>query len=424
MKFLCKRSQLRGKVEIPGSKSHTVRAVAIAAMASGESVVEMPLVSADTLSAMHAATMLGAEVDMHPGEWRVCGCAGKPVLRADVIDVGNSGTTLRVVMGMACHLEKGHVVLTGDEQIQRRPSGPLANALNDLGARVVSLGDNGCAPFTVSGPLVGGQTTVEGRTSQYVTSLLLACPLAGRDSMINVPLLNEQAYVQMTLDWLKLQKIRVENEAMRRFHVEGGQRFTAFRRRMPADFSTATFFLGAGALANNQITCLGLDMADSQADKAVIDYLQAMGARVDIAENRVDVCADQLQGIEIDMNETPDALPMMAVLGCFADGETRLRNVAHARIKETDRIAVMCGELRKMGADVEELPDGLIVRQSNLHGTTVDGHRDHRVVMALALAGMHCDGETVVGTAEAAAVTFPDFAKLMTSLNGRIRPIE
>ena len=424
MKFVCHKSRLQGDVPIPGSKSHTIRAVAIAAMASGESLVDAPLVSADTLSALSAIKALGAAAEMHPDQWCIRGTAGQFVPRQREIDVGNSGTTLRVAMGLASLLREGTVTLTGDEQIQRRPAGPLAQALNDLGAKTVSLKGNDCAPFSVTGTLRGGRTAIEARTSQYVTSLLLACPLAENDTQLELITLNERPYVQMTLDWLRSRQIQVEHDDMRSFSIPGQQAYSAFRRRIPADFSSATFFLGAGALGENQVTSRGLDMSDSQADKAVVAYLREMGAQVDLDGDSITVTAHRLQGVELDLNATPDALPVMAVVGCFAAGETRLRNVAHARIKETDRIAVMCRELRRMGATVEELPDGLVVRESRLRGAPLDGHGDHRVVMALALAGMCCDGETTVTTAEAAGVTFPNFAELITSLGGQISQID
>jgi len=424
MHFICHPSLgLRGTVAIAGSKSHTIRALMIAALADGQSCLHAPLISADAQAAVRAIQALGATVTMHDCFWQVHGRGIPRVNSAMTIDVANSGTTLNLLMGIAALTQGSQLRLTGDAQIQRRPSAALAQALVELGARVKAERNNGCAPFLIEGPLVGGRTTMHCQSSQYLSSLLLACPLAKNDSVIDVPLLNEKPYVQMTLDWLTAQQIEFDaNADLSHFRLRGNQQYKPFERRIPADFSTATFFLGAAALANNDITCTGLDMNDTQADKKVVSYLQQMGADVQIDASGIRIGGGKLHGVELDMNETPDALPVMAVLACFADSTTVLFNVEHARIKETDRIAVMAAELRKMGAVIDERPDGLIIQPSCLHAATVDGHDDHRVVMALALAAMHAEsGPTTITTAESAAVTVPDFVERMQMLGGNIQ---
>jgi len=421
MNLVCTDSPLRGEVRIPGSKSHTIRAVAIAALAGGESRIRAPLDSGDARAAVAAYRALGAETETRPDEWRVQGTGGRLRPPDAVIDVANSGTTLRIALGSAALLRNGTAVLTGDEQIRRRPAGPLATSLNDLGARVESVHGNGMAPFVVSGRLRGGETSIEAVTSQYLSSLLINTPLADGDSVIHVPVLNEQPYVEMTLGWLERQGIALEREDLREFRVPGGQEYRPVDRAIPADFSSATFFLGAGALDDNEIVLLGLDPSDVQGDRAVVDYVHQMGAQVEVTPEQIRVRGRELVGGEFDLNATPDALPMLAVLGCFARGETRLLNVPQARIKETDRIAVMAQELSRLGARVRELEDGLIVECSELHAAEVDGHGDHRVVMALAVAGCAIAGTTVVHNAEAMAVTYPGFAEDMIALGANLQ---
>ncbi|MGD0111384.1 MAG: 3-phosphoshikimate 1-carboxyvinyltransferase [Armatimonadota bacterium] len=420
MKFVCRQSKLRGEVRIPGSKSHTIRAVAIASLAGGESHIREPLVSNDTLAAVDAYRALGADIEVHDGRWAVHGTGGDIRAPENVIDVRNSGVTLRTALGTCALLREGMAVLTGDEQIRRRPAGPLARSLNDLGASVRSTRGAGSAPFVVEGRLRGGETSIEGATSQYVTGLLINAPLADGESQIHVTKLNEAPYVGMTVDWLQRQGISLEQQDLREFRVPGGQGYTPVDRAIPADFSSATFFLCAGALPDSEIVVLGLDLTDTQGDKAVVDYVAEMGAQVRSRGNWIGVEAKQLVGCEIDLNATPDALPMLAVLGCFARGTTRLVNVPQARIKESDRISAMARELRKLGARVEELEDGIVVHESPLQGAEVDGHGDHRVVMALAVAGCAIPGETVVRGAEAAAVTFPEFAECMQKVGAKL----
>lgn len=419
MKLLSKKSTLIGEVSIPGSKSHTIRAVAVASLADGKSCIRRPLLSSDTLSAVECYRSLGAEIDASdPEKWLITGTSGRISNNNQTIDVGNSGTTLRLALGSAAlGSPGGAVTFTGDKQIRTRLLGALAESLNDLGAKVTSLKNNGCAPVIVTGQLKGGRTSIECFTSQYLSSLLMACPLAQGDTEIDVTLLNEPDYVRITLDWLDKQNIRYQNNDFKTFYISGRQRYTAFDEAVCADFSSATFFLCAAALCGRNVLVRGLDFSDSQPDKAVADYLKAMGADLTQEPEGIRIRAAALKGVEIDMNRTPDALPAMAVTAVFAEGVTRLVNVPQARKKETDRIACMAAELKKLGADIEELPDGLVIRGGKtLSPAPVTGHDDHRIVMAMAVAGMAMSEPLEINTAEAMNVTFPEFVTLMKKL--------
>jgi len=426
MKLIVRKSQLKGSVSIPGSKSHTIRAVAIASLAGGQSLIHAPLDSSDTQAAVACYRALGAVIDTSNTKlWKVTGTNGRITPPKEIIDVGNSGTTLRVAMGSAALAPSGQTTtFTGDEQIQTRPVGPLIDSLNDLGAKCVSLKNNGKVPIEIAGKLAGGRTEIAASTSQYLSSLLLCAPLAGEDTHIDVTLLNEPGYVQMTLDWLDKQQIEYENQQMRKFRIRGNQSYRAFEDAVAADFSSATFFLCAAALAAEEVTLLGLDFSDSQPDKAVVDYLKAMGADIVPGPDFVTVKGGPLKGAELDMNETPDALPAMAVTAAFAEGTTRLLNVAQARSKETDRIKCMAEELKKIDVDVEELPDGLIIRGGKPRPAEMHGWADHRIVMALSLAGLCIDGECCIDTAEAISVTFPDYVELMQNISANIEVVK
>ena len=324
-------------------------------------------------------------------------------------------------MGTASLVE-GITVLTGDEQIVRRPVQPLIEALQGLGVKVFSTRNNGLPPVVVKGPLKGGKTRFRGIVSQYLSSLLIHCPLIERDSEIEVYDVHEKPYIQITMGWLDRQGIRYEvSDDFTHYKVYGGQSYHGQEVTIPGDFSSATFFLVAGAIVDSDITLLGLDMNDAQGDKRVVSYLKEMGARIDLEKKGIRVRGGSLKGVELDMADTPDALPAMAVAGCFARGKTIIRNVANARLKETDRIAVIAKELGRLGAKVEELPDGLIVHESSLKGCPVKGYGDHRVVMALAVAGLAIPGQTEVDRAEAVDVTVPNFVDLMQKLGGKIQ---
>jgi 3-phosphoshikimate 1-carboxyvinyltransferase len=420
MLLVVRQSKTGGKVRIPGSKSHTIRAVFMASLAGGTSEIIDPLISQDALSAVEVCRALGAAIEITPRQFTITGFNGNPQTPEDVVNVGNSGTTLRFAV-MTAALNEGYTVFTGDYQIRRRPLGPLISALNNIGALAFATRGNGMAPVVVKGRAKGGETDLDAVTSQFLSSILIHGPLLEQDTLVKVTRLNEAPYVEMTLWWLEKLGIKYENHDFQSFYIKGGQSYQPFGMVIPGDFSSATFFMVLAAISGGEFRLENLDMTDPQGDKAVLGILESMGAKVNVGTDYITIQGEKLVGREIDMNAIPDALPAMAVAGCFAEGETRLVNVPQARFKETDRIRVMCAELKKMGATISELPDGLVVKTSKLKGTRVSGHDDHRIVMALAIAGLNTEGETVIDTAEAANVTFPEFGELIRASGGNIR---
>ncbi len=412
-----KTTGLKGSLRIPASKSHTIRALLIGSFADSPSRIDFPLYSEDTRSCLKACRTLGAEIEETDRGWNIIKPVSRETAQSEAfIDTGNSGTTLYLITAMAALLDRT-VRFDGDDQIRSRSAANLLNALKDLGAGVTAS-ENGCAPYTIQGPMTGGETSVECPTSQYLSALLLSLPLLkeGQSSLVKVPLLMEKPYVEMTLRWMEEQGINLENRNFSEFLIPGGQRYKGFTRAIPSDFSSATFFLCAAAITGSSLTFEGLDMTDSQGDKAVIPMLEEMGCSYRVDGETLHFSGAPLKGTVLDLNDTPDALPALAAAACFASGETHITNVPQARMKETDRIAVMTEELRKMGADITELPDGMIIRPSKLKGASVKGHGDHRVVMALSIAALMAEGETTIDTAEAVDITFPGFFPLLESL--------
>jgi len=423
MKIKIKRSKLAGEIEVPGSKSHTIRAVAIAAMADGLSTIRAPLISGDTISSANAAEAFGAKIEKNGNVWKIKGTGGKIKECQEVIDLGNSGTSLRIFSGLAA-TSAHRISFDGDSSLRTRPMKPLLDALEALGVKTVS--SNGKCPISITGPLQGGKVEIEGKSSQFVTALLFACPLAEKDTEISVYKLNERPYVEITIDWMERQGIDFEYKPdLSLFKIKGRQKYKAFDSVIPADFSTATFPLVASAVTGGRIRIKNLDFSDRQGDKEVFAHLQKMGMEIIKENEHTDVFPlSNLKGLQMDLNNTPDALPALAVAGCFAEGRTALINVPQARIKETDRIACMTAELRKMGAEITELDDGMIIQGGRLKGTEVDSHDDHRIAMSLAIAGMGADGETIIKGAEAAAVTYPEFIEDFRKLGADIEVIE
>jgi 3-phosphoshikimate 1-carboxyvinyltransferase len=432
---------ISGTITIPSSKSQTIRALLIAAAAKGISRLINPLISQDTLSCLAFCKSIGAEIEEMDEYWEVTGITGTEKVQdlllkhtketPLVLDVGNSGTTLYLGAGFAASLGIP-VILTGDEQIRSRPVENLLNSLRDLGAEVsftipgsaiqppITKGSHGCPPVYIKGPLKGGITSISCPTSQYLSCLLLAAPAALGKSSIEVTLLNEAPYAEITMDWLDEQEIPYQHTDMYQFEFPGNSRYKSFEKLIPGDYSSASFFFCAAAISGSTLTIGGLIENDSQGDKAVLGWLEQMGCKIVWDGDAVSVTGPvpgSLKGIDIDLNSAPDALPILAVTGCFAKGTTRLLNVPQARIKETDRIEVMTAELIKLGADITELEDGMVIQGvGKLSGGVVAGHGDHRVIMSLAVAGLFTKTPLTITGAEAASVTFPTFFTLLEQI--------
>jgi len=335
-----------------------------------------------------------------------------------IINVGNSGTTLRFLTGI-CSLINGRSMLTGDSSVTKRPIIPLLSSLNNLGANCKF--EHKKSRVVVNGKLRGGITAINGLTSQFTSSLLFTTPLGVYDSIIQPMGLREKPYVDMTIFYLKEAGIDIDFESdYNQFFIPGNQEYRSSNITIPGDYSSAAFILAAASITNSKVTLRGLDINDSQADQKIIKILQDMGTKISQNKGSIIIDGSDLKGIEIDLSNNPDLLPILAVVGACAKGETILKNVEQARIKETDRIVAMRNELAKMGANIKELKDGLVIKQSKLVGNSVQGYNDHRVVMSLAVAGLVARGKTSINTAQSFKVTYPTFVDTLKKLNAKI----
>jgi len=405
-----RRSDLKGQVRAPPSKSHTHRAVFMAAMADGRSVISDPLLSADTMASCRAMRHMGAEVECGDSSITI---VGGLECRGGEIDVGNSGTTLRLLAGTAS-LFPCPTVIDGDESLRSRPMGPLLDCLDSMGARCTSRG--GKPPVTVEGPLTGRRASIRGDvSSQYISSLLMAGGLREGGMRVEVTgRLASRPYVDITVDLMRrFGSLVAETEGG--YEAEGGG-YAPCDYRVPGDFSSAAFPLVAGALCGD-VAVYGLDLEDLQGDKAILDILRAFGAEVEADGGRARSSASKLRGARVDMGDVPDLFPAVAVLAANAEGESRLHNARQLRFKESDRIATTVAMLRSMGADIEAAEDGCVVRGGRrLRGAKVETHGDHRIMMAAFVAGLSADGVTEIDAKGEHQVSYPMFLNQMRSI--------
>ena len=411
------RSHLSGEVFAPPSKSYTHRAILITSLGPGGSI-KRPLLSADTRATISASQAFGAEIDIDE-DVKIKGVADRPRTPEDVIDVLNSGTTLRFCSAVAALTEGA--VLTGDASIRSRPNGPLLSSLSDLGAQAFSIRNNGKAPLVVRGRMKGGTARLDGSvSSQFLSALLISAPLAEEETRIVIQgELKSRPYAEMTLDMLAEAGIRIE-PGEQEFLVPGNQSFGLKGYTIPGDFSSASYPMAAAAVTGSEVTVKGV-LPSRQGDSAIIDILRRMGAEVSWDREKGDlrVRGGELQAVDVDAGRTPDLVPTIAVLGALAKGKTTVFNAEHVRHKETDRLHAMAVELSRMGADIKERPDGLEITGGVLHGAKVHGHHDHRIVMALAVAGLVA-GDTEIDTAESVDVSYPGFFAQMKGLGAEM----
>jgi len=413
---------LRGQARAPPSKSYTHRAILAAGYGTG-ATVHGPLVSADTRATMRAVEAFGGSVEQDDGSLVVEGFEGGPAVPGSVVDCANSGTTMRLATATAA-LADGLTVLTGDDSLRSRPQGPLLRAVDQLGGRADSTRANGQAPLVVGGPMTGGTAAIPGDvSSQFVTALLMAG--AATDAGVDIALqteLRSAPYVDITLELLDDFGVTARQTG-RGFSVRGRQAYRAEEYTVPGDFSSLSYLLAAGALAGESVTVTGVQPS-AQGDQAIVDALDRMGGTVewDRGAGELSVSRSDLAGIEVSVADTPDLLPTLAVLGAAADGTTTITDCEHVRYKETDRVTAMAEALDRLGASVEEGTGRLLVHggASDLEGATVDGRRDHRVVMALSVAGLVAEGQTTVTGADHVDVSFPNFFDVLEGLGAEL----
>jgi len=406
---------LRGTIRPPGSKSLTNRAVLTAALARGRSTLVGALDSQDTRVMIDSLGRLGIAVVRDQHGLMVEGCGG--VLPADSAELWleNSGTSIRFLTAM-CAAGHGVYHLDGNARMRERPIGELVSALNALGADV-DCGENGCPPIRVHGRgLTGGSTRVSGEiSSQYLSALLMASALS--ESAVELQLegpLVSRPYVDMTLgvmsrfgvaaEWLGDDVIRVEPQS-----------YVATHYPIEPDASAASYFFAAAAITGGEVTVSGLSQDALQGDVAFVQALERMGCQADWSTDAITVRGGPLRGIDIDMNAISDTAQTLSVVAIFADGPTRIRNIAHVRHKETDRIVAVANELRRMGIAVDEAPDGLSIQPGRPEPAEIQTYDDHRMAMSFALIGLRVPG-IVIADPECTSKTYPDFFDDLTQL--------
>ena len=412
---------IHGSIRPPGSKSITNRALVCAALAEGISTLSGALDSEDTQVMIDSLHRLGIPVERQNDGSRlvVSGCGGQlPASETDLF-VGNSGTTIRFLTAMTT-LGRGTYRLDGVPRMHERPIADLLSALNQLGADVRSEAGTGCPPVVVhANGLPGGRATIRGDiSSQFLSGLLMAAPLAQNSvELIVEGDLVSKPYVTMTIGVMQEFGVHAHYSGLSRFLIAGQQHYHGCEYAIEPDASAASYFWGLAAVTGGEVTVEGLALRALQGDVEFVGCLEKMGCRILHDRRGITVAGPSasLRGIDVDMNAISDTAQTLAVVALFAEGPTTIRGVAHIRHKETDRIADLARELRKLGAGVEELSDGMRITPAPPHGAEIETYNDHRMAMSFALAGMKIPGVTIFNPG-CTAKTYPRFFEDLKAL--------
>ena len=397
--------RIEGTVNAPPSKSYTHRAFIMAFLAEGVSKIKDPLYSEDTLASLNSCQAFGSHVNQQNNYSEITGINGKPKTPENVLDIKNSGTTLRILTSVAS-LAEGYTVLTGDKSLRTRPMQDLIDALLPLGVSAFSTRNNGKPPIIIKGGFKGGKTYINGNvSSQYISSILMASPYA--ENSVDLKVKGDfisKPYVDMTLDLMEKFRVYVDYERTENsFHTVEG------------DYSSASYLIAAAAAIDSNLTIKNLVHNSKQGDKFILDIVKDMGCEVKVKNNEVKIVGQgSLKGIGVNLQNAPDLLPTVAALGAMADGKTKITGVEHARFKETDRIHTCAVELSKLGVSLNENKDGLTIK-GGVHGGVVKSHMDHRLAMAFYIIGLKV-GNIIIEDASVYNVSFPDFPNIMKKL--------
>ena len=413
------KSKLTGEIVCPPNKSYTHRAIFLASMVDGKSLIKNVLRSRDTNATIEACRSFGAEIQEGGTSLKIRGVS-KFANSSFMIDASNSGTTIRIAAAIAA-LRDAKTILTGDESLKKRPMGPLMAALESLGAKCSS--QDGKPPLTVTGRMAGGKVTIPGDiSSQFLTALLIAAPMTEKGVTLEVSTeLVSKPYLDATISTMKKFGVEVEvEEPYKRYRIEP-QDYKHATISIPSDFSSVALLLSAAILVGQNMK-IKVSMGDlNQGDEAIIDMLEILGVNILMEKNTITVeVPEKLLGGKFDLSSNPDLLPPLSILALKPGFSIDLYNVKHARFKETDRISILATELQKLGVKVKEKDDGLVLTPpKEPTGASLDSHGDHRLFMAFCIAGMFVGGCTV-SDPESVDVSYPNFVSEMKRLGANI----
>lgn len=419
-------SVINGSIIAPPSKSYTHRAIIIASLAKGKSVIRNPLISNDTKATIGACKLLGAKITVKKQRIEITGVNGQfPKEKTELtINCRQSGTTIRFMTAIAA-LSPSKITLTGEKRMRERPIGDLVNTLKSQGINIRAAENNQYPPVILHGGILhGGNIIISGKqSSQFVSALLLIAPFAVQNTILTVNNLKSAPYIDITIDMMRLFGVRVKKTGSI-IMIKSHQSYKARDYTVEGDYSSASYFFAASAVTKSRITVHNLNPDTLQGDKYFLDILHKMGCDILKRRNSISVYGKSLRGIDVDCADSPDIVPSLSICAAKAGGVTKIINIGHLRIKETDRIKALGCELSKMNIRVSQTQNSLQVTGGNLIGTEINTYNDHRMAMSFAVAGLTASNKTIINNAEVVDKSYPEFWNDLMKIGAKIKFIK
>jgi len=413
-----KINNLDCEIVAPPSKAYTLRAIFIAAMAKGNSIINNPLMAEDQKYTINAMKDMGVDIKLRNNKIIIKGVNGKFKNSKNNLFIGNSGVSARVLI-VLCSLIDQDTIINGTERMRiGRPIQDLINAIKNLGINAKSINNNGCLPVSVKGnSFQGGLTTLKGnKSSQYFTALLLCAPYAKRDVTIKtIGDLCSKPYIDITIDIMKRFGIKVENKDYQEFKIKSNHSYIGKEYYIEGDYSNAAYFFAAAAITKGKIRVKNLNFNSIQGDKRFLDFIEMMGCEINKEDGYIEVIGKPLKGIKVDMQDYPDIVQPLAIVAAFARDESEFYNISNLKYKECDRLKATVTELKRIGINANFTENSIIVEGGKPHGAEIETYKDHRMVMSFSIIGLAVEGIKIKNP-ENINKSFPEFFDVLNNI--------
>lgn len=422
MRIKIKPGTILGTIIAQPSKSITHRAIMLASIANGTSLIKNYLKSEDIIFTIKACRELGAQIEERHNDLIIRGVNGKFPIKGETkhLFVGESGTSMRLLTALSV-LSEGMVIIDGEKKLRKRPIEELIKALQNQGILIKSVMNNGCAPVEVRGSKPrGGEIIISSdKSSQFASALLLISPFAEKDVILKPVNIKSRTYLKMT--WYLMKKFGILGEFDgKAYKIKAGSYLRAKEYTIEGDWTSASYFMVAAAISGKTLRIINLNNKSMQGDKKILSILSRMGCKITMKANYLEITGRDLNSVTIDLSDNPDLVPSLSIAAAYAKGTSKFTNISHLRFKESNRLESVCRELKRMGINAQYTRDQITISGGEPKGAVIDTHDDHRIAMSFSIAALKAKGNTVINNADVINKSYPKFFEDLFNIGAKI----